>query len=367
MGGAVLAGRLLCTVAAAAPAPAPAPITVDRAGVLHAVSVLALGEAWAVGDQPADDATVEALIEHYEGHGWSRERAPIPRGASDSTLVGVDAVSAGDVWVVGGYSSGGDTLPLIEHWNGSRWRISSSPQVGGAGLAAIAAASETDVWTVGVAEGRPLVEHGDGRRWRVVDFPSAGSGSARAAGGELTSLNVLAADDVWAAGATLVGRHATTLIGHWDGTAWVVVPSPTPGKQQLAHLTGISAAGPADVWAVGDYAAGTALLPLIEHWDGSAWTEVEAPHLTGHLRRLTAVTARTADDVWAVGLRGGKTVVLHWDGRDWTQAAAPPGDEGSFLTGVDAEAADDAWAVGAQPTADGFRPLRLHWDGTVWR
>lgn len=347
------------------------------AGALYAVSVLSHDRAWAVGEQARDQDTSVALVEAYDGARWAPQHISPPRDAAGSSLSGVDAVSADDVWAVGYYTTGDDSRPLVEHWNGSRWRMAKSPSPSGASLAAVAGAAASDVWAAGRAAGQPLLEHWDGQRWSIVDFPSApgttprsgggGGGAVRQQGsGELTSLSVVAADDVWAAGETIDARHSRTLVAHWDGAAWTVVPSPTPGQQQLAHLSGISAAGPSDVWAVGDYAAGTALLPLIEHWDGESWTEVEAPHLTGHLRKLTAVTARSGDDAWAVGLRGGKTVILHWDGESWTQVKAPPGGDGSYLSGVDADAADDAGAVGAD-FAGGYRPLFEHWDGIMWR
>ena len=343
----------------------------DPAGSLHAVSVLSRDEAWAVGEKLTKDGAGTVLIQHYDGHGWTSMSARLPTGASSSSLAGVAALAAGNVWAVGATNVEGVDEPLIEHGNGTRWQDVENPPLGSASLAGISGSRPDDVWAVGQAAGRALVEHWDGRHWRVADFPDSGvprasDRRAGATGSELTSVSAIAPDDVWVAGQSVDGRHSRTLIAHWDGNDWTVVPSPTPGKQKLAHLTGISASGPSDVWAVGDYAAGTALLPLIEHWDGTSWTESEAPHLTGHLRRLTAVTARTADDAWAVGIRGGKTVILHWDGAAWTQAKTPPDDDGSFLAGVDADAADDAWAVGGRADADGFRPLRLHWDGAAW-
>src|ERR1700692_3270935 len=46
-----------------------------------------------------------------------------------NVLYGVAAVSASNVWAVGYYqNNSGTTGPsLIEHWNGSKWRIISSP------------------------------------------------------------------------------------------------------------------------------------------------------------------------------------------------------------------------------------------------
>jgi hypothetical protein len=47
----------------------------------------------------------------------------------------------------------------------------------------------------------------------------------------LATLNVVAATsgkDVWAVGTPIVGGAFKTLIEHWDGAHWKIVPSPNP-------------------------------------------------------------------------------------------------------------------------------------------
>src|SRR5437763_14821454 len=56
---------------------------------------------------------------------------PSPNGSSSSNLSGVAAVSANDIWAVGSSGnqmSGAQTL--IEHWNGSHWRVVTSANPG---------------------------------------------------------------------------------------------------------------------------------------------------------------------------------------------------------------------------------------------
>jgi beta-xylosidase len=88
---------------------------------------------------------------------------------------------------------------------------------------------------------------------------------------------------------------------HWDGSNWSVVPSPEPANDQI-YLNDVHAISANDAWAVGYF---TSLefggdLPLLIHWDGTAWSMVErdwgvAPDF------LTAVTAVSGTDVWAAG------------------------------------------------------------------
>jgi hypothetical protein len=65
----------------------------------------------------------------------------------------------------------------------------------------------------------------------------------------------------------------------------------------------------------------------IDHWDyGSAWTIVPSPSPGAIYNTLNSVSALSASDVWAVGQSGQQKfnterflVVLHWDGRKWSR------------------------------------------------
>src|SRR5204862_547524 len=92
-------------------------------------------------------------------------------GSRSSYLSGVAAVSANDIWAVGG--------SLIEHWDGSNWSVvpSPSPSAGYSNLYGVAAVSANDVWAVGSSGYDPfqtLTEHWNGRSWSVVPSPNPG-------------------------------------------------------------------------------------------------------------------------------------------------------------------------------------------------
>src|SRR6266487_3561651 len=91
-----------------------------------------------------------------------------------------------------------------------------------------------------------------------------------------------------------------------------------------SHLNGIAAVSASDVWAVGFYIdAGT----LIEHWNGSSWKVVPSPNLgVQHVDvSLSSVAAVSASNVWAVGsyldvsnnTNTYKTLSEHWNGSSW--------------------------------------------------
>src|SRR5438034_4460055 len=81
----------------------------------------------------------------------------------------------------------------------------------------------------------------------------------------------------WAVGYYVSGRFVQqTLIEHFDGTVWSVVPSPSPGALQNI-LFGVGAITDSDVWAVGGEQDANGLWhTLTEHWDGPAWSVVSA-------------------------------------------------------------------------------------------
>jgi hypothetical protein len=174
-------------------------------------------------------------------------------------------------------------------------------------------------------------------------------------------------DTVWA-----VGKHETSernyqpLIERWDGAAWSLVPSPTiPGS---AVLKDVVTAPDGTMWAVGWIVGhGGVTVPLVERWNGTAWARVAAP---GH-GQLSGVAIEADSRPIAVGWRetdaGDEIVTLReTDGR-WTTLAGD-GDPGR-LTAV--AAAQSTVAVGLRdddsglPTAiamsyqHGWQPINL--------
>src|SRR3954447_22437124 len=82
---------------------------------------------------------------------------------------------------------------------------------------------------------------------------------------------------------------------------WQVMPSGN-GSNQVNELHGVSALAENDVWAVGvSYnTERTISSSLIEHWNGSQWTVVPSPNPSSTLNILYAVAAAASNDVWAV-------------------------------------------------------------------
>lgn len=262
------------------------------------------------------------------------------------------------------------------------WLKINSPNVGGATpinnqLLAVAAVSDSDLWAVGWARDpngpsyvtRTLIQHFDGNLWSIVPSPNRANDVIS----ELHSVSAASANDVWAVGSSQDGGAPTrTLIEHWDGTKWSIVPSPNPDSQ-LNELRGVAALSANDVWAVG-YRGGTRnetpLETLILHWDGTNWRHVASPNIPGGANQLSGITAISANDIWAVGGAGAAPLAIHWDGNAWSVVPIQ-GNNGlssERLTAVSGTASNDIWAVGQ---GKGFFSNRTsahirHWDGTRW-
>ena len=315
--------------------------------------------------------------------GWELSQAVIPDGESlaSTNLDGVAVVSPSDVWVVGSTAlQGGGPEPLAEHWDGGSWSIAPVPvpaaagALGGAQLDAVAAVSSGDVWAVGQvgvsswstsdggqqwSSADTLIEHWEGTAWSVVPSPDAASRDGVSPVDSLVSLVAISSDDVWAAGVTQwplsVGLSfvAQPLVEHWDGSSWSLVNVPDP------------VAPPPD-WALGDARPPTGAAPV-----GSAV--------------LLGGAASSGDDVWLVGgyqedsgittpPGPWETLTEHWDGSSWSVVPAPdvtlpePLEDGSphaddALTAAGVSPAGDLWAVGgAMPGS----ALTLQWAAGSW-
>ncbi len=280
-------------------------------------------------------------------------------GRADS----IAGTSPTDLWTVGL----GVTQPTILHWDGSTWTISPQDATTGSSTS-VAAISPADAWLVGETppEGYiPLSKHWDGTMWRTVTMPQIGSNDT------LSGVAAVSSSDVWAAGAYDNGAHP--LVMHWDGTTWHQVPAPDGVQRSTNVLFAISAVSASDIWAVGFNDEGFVnSKPLIEHYDGTAWSVVASPPLPGNDNFLYAVSASASDDVWAVGEQGdaaiaSRTLAEHWDGTAWTIVPTPnvKGIVETFY-GVDAVSPTDAWAVGLRRPASNDMTLAAHWDGVAW-
>jgi len=229
-------------------------------------------------------------------------------------------------------------------------------------LRAAAAFDVNDVWVVGFANGRrfqtsdyqTLIEHWDGSSWSIVPSPNQGVSS------QLSGVGGVATNDLWAVGSfnEVEGFSPTrTLTEHWDGAQWSVVASPS--LEGFDQLNAVAAVATDDVWAVGQDSAARS---LFLHWDGQVWTIIDGP--PGSWPQY-AVAVLATDDVWSAGPGS----LNHWDGTSWSTIPSPP----IIAKGLSAIASNDVWASGSllhevcEKSCYNYEtPRVLHWDGQSW-
>jgi len=197
----------------------------DGAGCyLQGVAAVSADDVWAVGESVADGVP-QTLVEHWDGSRW----AIVPTPDRRAELLDVSATSASDIWAVGQSGTSGDQGPYDTyalHWDGKRWTRLSTPNGDFAAnsLDSISATSADDVWAVGgsgdyiFSPHHNLIEHWNGKRWSVVSSPSPGRGENL-----LTSVSAISPSEARAVGYSAGGfRHlkATNVYLEWDGNRW---------------------------------------------------------------------------------------------------------------------------------------------------
>lgn len=175
--------------------------------------------------------------------------------------------------------------------------------------------------------------------WQVIPSPNVGTGN-----NQLSGVAALAADDVWAVGYTFENGTSHSLMVHWDGLNWSVVPIPDVG----AIYSGIEVIAPNDMWVGGDN-------PL--HWNGTEWQVVSSP------RPITHLSARNTNDIWATTL---DARILHWDGEIWNDVPFPPQADNANLTDIQVLGEKDVWVIGHWYGQPRTYPILYRWTGANW-
>jgi hypothetical protein len=171
-------------------------------GQLNAVSADSPTDAWAGGSaMNVDNSGVTPLIEHWNGTQWSVSPGAINNGGR---ILSIAAISPADVWALATVGKGNPAF--IEHWNGSTWSTVSLPVTGT--LHGLSAVSANNVWAVGNGG---LILHWNGTQWSQVANPSG-------QGASLAAVAALSANDAWT-----ISEHGS-VTEQWNGTQWTAVP-----------------------------------------------------------------------------------------------------------------------------------------------
>jgi len=342
--------------------------------------VLALGGSLSVFVSPVHAADRTQI-------GWTTVPAETVSG-QNFILNSVTAPTTGAVWVAGYHWEvvGGaiEFRTLAEHFNGKRFVIVPTPDRETAPavdfLNGVSGTSASDVWAVGSSNppGAPdqtLVEHWDGAAWSIVPSPDPGN-----AGNILQGVAALGPTDVWAVGAaqTTATFYQRPMAIHWNGAKWAAMSLPEPtGCTGHSYLTAVSAITHGDAWATGWCGSGgtTPQQGYVEHWSGHHWALIGSYGSLPADSQLYGISATGPNGVWAVGHTqpaGSSQIValtVHWNGASWTRVAVNPPDDLGDLHGIVARGSQPSWSVGSgsSPQPPFAGPLSVRFVGGGWR
>src|SRR5207249_1971044 len=172
----------------------------------------------------------------------------------------------------------------------------------------------------GAGVAQTLVEHWNGTSWSIISSPNVGTGN-----NFLEAVACISAANCWAAGYYFNGSgFAQTLVEHWNGMSWSIVPSNNSNAAQNNYLYGVTCTSTTNCWAVGYFFNGSSSQALIERWDGTAWAIAISPSTAN---RLFGVTCGLAPECWAVGDYSpsghAQTLIENWDGTSWAIVSSP--------------------------------------------
>jgi len=176
------------------------------------VTARASNDVWAVGRRASSGSYPGTLTMRWDGIRWNVVASPNQVSASGqpvtNELHAVSLAAANDVWAVG--TSGAQTLTL--HWNSSSWSVTSSPNVPYRQnfLNGVVALAANNVWAVGYAQTvvtdptgeyeqyfpDTLTMHWNGVSWNIVASPNPSPVDYNI----LNGIAAAAPDDVWAVG-----------------------------------------------------------------------------------------------------------------------------------------------------------------------
>ena len=237
------------------------------------------------------------------------------------------------------------------------WSAASASGVGGP----VSSFSDSDAWALGSSG----FAHWNGASWQQFAAPSSL--------GTVLAVTDDGPGDAWAVGRIVSGYRASSpQIAHWDGSSWTLSASPAISAR-FATLSSVAALGRDNAWAVGTDGHSA----LVEHWDGTAWSRVTVPDPgagTIYSSRLTALAARSANDIWAVGTfdnpapAPAQLYALHFDGSRWqnvamAQTGSVTNSDNPYVASLVATSANDVWMVGSHSSSV---TLTEHWNGTAW-
>jgi len=320
----------------------------------------------AVGISSAGSTSPAGFAEGWTDHGgWAVQQTPT---VSDSTLSAVSCSSMSACTAVGSSNALGDSLPLVELWNGSQWSLESAPNPAGMShvqLDAVSCPTARTCIAVGSGGFRNqtvlVAERWNGLSWSAQTLPAGGSDGN---GGPLTGVSCVSTATCLAVG---YNNRGPLSLG-WNGIRWVSQGRPI--STDPSEFSDVSCSSSSSCIAVGAQDDG---LTLAERWNGSGWSVEPTPALidrrhggTSSLDAVSCVSARFCVAVGSITPPGSssptKVVAETWNGADWVADKGVSTVGLPYLSAVSCASDNACTAVGSngnglgEPFAERYAP-----------
>jgi hypothetical protein len=265
----------------------------------QAAATLSGQPAWTVGLASAVASSRRPMLAQWAGDTWQRVPGP---WAAYGILNAVEATSTTNAWTVG--STGSYVRwPISGRWNGSTWNAIPVPRPAGqlATFADMALIKGQQLWAVGskLENGRvrPLAMKHAAAGWSIQD-PLLPPGEE----GGLADVTKAPGGRLWAAGwRAEVNRQGRAWVinrrsGIWRATTLDALP---PGRASITDLAFRSAG---NGWAVGFVEGSAGYRPILQHWNGTRWSNQSVDWAARRSVILTAVEAAADGSLTVAGM-----------------------------------------------------------------
>lgn len=288
---------------------------------------------------------------------------------SDGALNAVDFAPDDTGWAVGfDYEFDEDNVSALGHGPQERpWVVRFDddsfeeihpPHEVGTDLTGVDALASDNVWAVGefiptYKRSKAIAYHWDGVSWKQMTVSKRGQFA------QLNDVVAISPTDVWAVGfySRFDERGVETLVAHYDGVEWSHVPAPSPSDAAVLNAVD-SAAG--KVWAVGEFRWSR---PLVLRYGGGKWHHKKIGwRFRGEGQEFEALDVVGPREFWATG---DKSLVVHFRAGGVHREETPNVRGNESLTGI-AVAGDDVWSVGMRFVPDTPYTWAMHKDDGVW-
>jgi hypothetical protein len=283
----------------------------------------------AVGNYRTEFGTPLPMAERWNGKEWKLQTVPNPSGSEDTDFHKVSCPTSTSCEAVGSYRKSGVYRAFAAVWNGTEWKLQTTPEPAGALSAGL----------------------------RDVSCTTAGA--CTAVGSYKNS-----------SGTTV------SLAERWNGTEWKVQTTPNPTGAKATQAAGVSCATAESCVIVGDYENSSGItVPFSETWNGTEWTVKTVSNPSGSIRtHATSVSCTTASACTLVGSFASTPEIEsgfaeRWNGTEWKlqTVAKPSGTKSYSFFGVSCVSATECRTSGTKMTTEVvYMPLAERWNGTEW-